>query len=164
MVKLPWATKFEVKQFPKHVIGRYSFLLPLNAACYIKVCWQPYPFTCQRTCRYGEESCLCFTSNCFPNHGLACTLVLQDKNGIQQKCCLQFPARKRTMSMGLIASSSPGQREERMDTEQAQLYNIQEDLPNSQFSSRPFLSNLWISAYHHAAPEEEKKFVQSWSR
>jgi hypothetical protein len=90
--------------------------------------------------------------------------VLQDKNGIQQKCCLQFPARKRTMSMGLIASSSPGQREERMDTEQAQLYNIQEDLPNSQFSSRPFLSNLWISAYHHAAPEEEKKFVQSWSR
>jgi hypothetical protein len=44
--------------------------------------------------------------------------------------------------MGLIASSSSGQREERMDTEQAQLYNIQEDLPNSQSSSRPFLSNL----------------------
>jgi hypothetical protein len=57
------------------------------------------------------------------------------------KSVLQFPAR-RTMSMGLIASSSSGQREERMDTEQAQLYNIQEDLPNSQFSSRPFLSNL----------------------
>ncbi len=58
-----------------------------------KVRCQPYPFTCQRACRYGEEGGPCFTSNCFPNHGLTCTLVLKKPIACQKIYSLPFPAK-----------------------------------------------------------------------